>query len=201
MMGQQWTPLPGAESEVKALQALFAAGGRENRSTVLLGAQASEANLLAHNTSGGLARYRYLHFAAHGHLSTAAPLLSALVLAQGANPPGVDGYVTAAEWLLYKLDSDLIVLSACQSGLGSRVHGEGVMGIPYALFVAGNRRTLLSLWPVSDDSTARFMARLYTKLHAGTRVDEALAAVKREFARGGRDSHPLHWAGFVLYGD
>jgi CHAT domain-containing protein len=201
LMGQQWYPLPGAESEVKAIHALLGADGRKDRSTVLLGAQASEANLLARNASGELARYRYLHFAAHGHLSTAAPLLSALVLAQGENPPGVDGYVTAAEWLLYRLDSDLIVLSACQTGLGNRVQGEGVMGIPYALFVAGNRRTLLSLWPVSDASTARFMARLYSKLHGGARIDEALAAVKREFASGGRDSHPIHWAGFVLYGD
>jgi CHAT domain-containing protein/tetratricopeptide (TPR) repeat protein len=197
LMGQHWEPLPGAEAEVKAIHALFPGGG----SHLALGTDASEASLLAHNTNGDLARYRYLHFAVHGHLSTDAPLLSALVLAQGGNPPGIDGYVTAAEWLLYRLNSDLIVLSACQSGLGTRIQGEGVMGIPYALFVAGNRRTLLSLWPVSDASTARFMTRFYSKLQAGVPIAEALAAVKREFMRGGRDANPMHWAGFVLYGD
>lgn len=197
LLGQQWTPLPGAESEVHAISALF----RSERTTALLGAEASEASLVERNRSGELARYRYLHFAAHGFLSPDMPALSALVLAQAGNPPGIDGYVTAAEWPQYRLDSDLIVLSACQSGLGRQIQGEGVMGLPYALFVAGNRQTLLSLWPVSDASTARLMTGFYAKLRRGMRPAEALAAVKREFRRSPRDAHPLHWAGFVLYGD
>lgn len=197
LMGQSWPPLPGAESEVSAIRALF----RKERTTALLGSDATESNLIERNRTGELARYRYLHFAAHGFLSTDVPALSALVLAQAGNPRGVDGYVTASEWPQYRLDSDLIVLSACQSALGKQIQGEGVMGLPYALFVAGNRQTLLSLWPVGDESTARFMTRFYTRLRAGARPADALAAVKREFRRSPRDAHPLHWAGFVLYGD
>jgi len=195
LLGQRWQPLPGAESEVQAIRALF------RDSTALLGPDANEANLVQRDRSGELARYRFLHFAAHGFLSTNVPALSALVLSQAGNPPGFDGYVTAAEWPRYRLDSELIVLSACQSALGTQIQGEGVMGLPYALFVAGNRKTLLSLWPVADESTARFMTRFYTRLRAGAGVAEALAAVKREFRRSPRDADPLHWAGFVLYGD
>lgn len=197
VIGQQWQPLPGTALEVKSIAALF---GRM-KTTALLGTEASESNLKERDRAGEMARYRYLHFAAHGYLSTEVPALSALVLSQVGNPPGVDGYLTAAEWPLYRLDSDLIVLSACQTGLGKQVSGQGVMGLPYALFVAGNRQTLLTLWPVADDSAARFMTRFYARLRAGLRPRDALAAVKRETVLDRRHSAPLHWAGFVLYGD
>jgi CHAT domain-containing protein len=111
-----------------------------------------------------------------------------------------DGYVTAAEWTGYTLRSDLIVVSACETGVGRVIEGEGIAGLPYALFVAGNRNSLLTLWPVADQSTAVFVERFFALLRAGRSQGEALAAVKREFATSGRFGAPVHWAPFVLWG-
>ena len=125
----------------------------------------------------------------------------AQLLGQVGKAPGTDGYVTAGEWPAYDLQSDLIVLSACDTGVGRVVQGEGVMGLPYALYVAGNRNTLLSLWPVVDESTTRFMVAFFTRLKAGMPQVKALAETKREFARDAKVGLPLFWAPFVLYGD
>jgi CHAT domain-containing protein/tetratricopeptide (TPR) repeat protein len=192
-LGMDWPPLPGAEREARAVAALFPGA------VVFTGNDATEERLQQMDASGELARYRYLLFATHGYLSTEAPALSAVVLRQPGSAR-TDGYVTAAEWAGYTLRSDLTVLSACETGLGKEVAGEGVMGLPYALFVAGNRNTLLSLWKVPDASTAEFMIRFFRKLRSGTPQVTALAQTKREMAATPRYKDPLHWAGFVLYG-
>ena len=85
---------------------------------------ATEAKLQELNRSGELAKYKYLLFSAHGYLSTEEPALSALVLGQVNKAPGTDGYVTASEWPAYDLKSDLIVLSACDTGVGKVVQGK-----------------------------------------------------------------------------
>jgi CHAT domain-containing protein len=144
--------------------------------------------------------YRILHFATHGYLNPQAPALSAIVLSQVATSPRADGYVTAAEWPAYELDTDLIVLSGCETGRGRLVEGEGVMGLPYALFVAGNRNAVLTLWKVADRSGAAFVTRFMQRVASGTAVAQALAATKREFSVHPAYAHPMHWAGFVHYG-
>jgi CHAT domain-containing protein/tetratricopeptide (TPR) repeat protein len=195
-LGIGWSALPGTRVEVEAVTRAFA-GKRVVR---LVGRDASEATLQRLNASGDLRRFRYLHFATHGYLSLDVPALSAIVLSQNAPTATADGYITAAEWPAYELDSDLIVLSGCETGRGRAVDGEGIMGLPYALFVAGNRNAVLTLWKVADDSSARFVARFMRQVAAGVNVADALARTKREFARDPRHAHPLHWAGFVQYG-
>lgn len=197
LLDLNWANLPGSEKEVAQVAALFGPAEADVR----LRGDATEANLIALNRDRGLARYRYLLFSAHGYLSTEEPALSALVLGQVGKAPGTDGYITAGEWPAYDLQSDLIVLSACDTGVGRVVQGEGVMGLPYALYVAGNRNTLLSLWPVVDESTTRFMVAFFTRLKAGMAQVRALAETKREFARDAKLGQPLFWAPFVLYGD
>ena len=192
-----WPPLPGARHEIDAVGKLFAAQPRD----LYVDADATDTRLRALDASGELARYRHLLFAAHGYLSTGAPALSALVLGRDPADPASDGYVTVAEWVGYRLASDLVVLSACDTGGGREIQGEGVMGLPFALFVAGNRNALLSLWPVYDEGTAEFMRRFFTQVRAGTPHADALAATKRSLARDPRYAAPAHWAGFVLYGD
>ena len=192
-LGIDWPPLPGAVREAHAIAALFPGA------TVFTGDEASEERLQQLNARGDLTQFRYLLFSTHGYLSTEAPALSSIVLRQPGSQ-GADGYVTAAEWVGYSLRSDLTVLSACETGLGKEVAGEGVMGLPYALFVAGNRNTLLSLWKVPDASTAEFMVRFFRKLRAGTNQVTALAQTKREMMQSARFRDPIHWAGFVLYG-
>lgn len=191
---QAWAPLPGTEVEVLKLRALMP------NSDVFLKRDASEARLIDMNRRGDLRNYRYLHFAVHGHLSADEPSLSSLVLTQTHLAGGTDGYVTAAEWAGYDLRSDLTVLSACDTGLGRVVSGEGVMGLPYALFVAGNVNTILSLWPVLDETAPVVMERLFRRIRQGMPAARALSETKRETARDPKTQHPANWAPFILVG-
>jgi CHAT domain-containing protein len=196
-LGLAWHDLPGAAREIATVSRIFAAPS----SDVLTGDQATETSLRALDASGALSRYRYLLFAAHGYLSTEAPALSAVVLGVDPSDPSSDGYVTVAEWVGYRLASELIVLSACETGVGREVQGEGIMGLPFALFVAGNRNALLTLWPVNDASTAELMRKFFVHVRTGMPHADALAEAKRALAKDPRYAAPAHWAGFVLYGD
>ena len=189
-----WPPLPGTKDEINAVRKLFPSND------TFMEAQASEAKLQELNTTGALKNYRYLHFAVHGNLSTADPALSSIVLSQVNLKEGTDGYVTAAKWPGYDLRSDLTLLSACESGLGRTISGEGVMGLPFALFVAGSVNTLLTLWPVDDAATAKFVEAFFAKLKIGQTAAQALTATKREFSKDSRFSNPVFWAPFVLVG-
>lgn len=189
----EWPPLPGALEEIQRVARLF------DGAVVLTGDDASEDKVREMEAAGDLRKFRYLHFAAHAVLSTSVPELSALVLRQPGNAQW-DGYLTAAEWSTLRLESDLIVLSACETALGKHVAGEGVTGLPYALFVAGNRATLLTLWRIPDRSTSAFITSFFERLRAGEPRERALAATKREFLRGGRFAHPAYWGAFALYG-
>ncbi len=193
-----WEELPGSEREVAAIAALFP----PEQVVVLTGDAASESELIERNATRELAQFRYLLFSTHGYLSTVEPALSAVVLSQVGRAPDTDGYITASEWTRYDLQSDLIVLSACETGVGRIVQGEGVTGLPFALYVAGNRNTLLSLWPVVDESTALFMSEFFRRLRAGESQVQALNAVKRGFINDPerRFDAALFWAPFILYG-
>lgn len=125
----------------------------------------------------------------------------------GANLPpgeGVDGYLTAKEAAQLRLDgTDLMVLSACDTGSGTEQSGEGLYGLQRALTVAGARSTLLSLWRVEDAATAYFMRRYYERLREGLAPMEALVAVQEEFRSDPprRDWRlPSAWAAWQLTG-
>ncbi len=193
----RWAPLPGAAAEIARVQSAFSG---TSQTQALTGRHASEPTLQRMERDHDLRRFRYIHVATHGYLSPSLPALSAIVLSPTDVGPGADGYLTAAELPAYHFDSDLIVLSACETGRGTELAGEGIMGLPYALFVGGNRSAMLTLWKVVDDSTARFVAQFFTHVAAGAAPAVALARTKREFLRDPRYAHPLHWAGFVLYG-
>jgi tetratricopeptide (TPR) repeat protein len=193
----KWKNLPGALEELSQLEKLF----KETKPHIYKQAQATEAKLQTLNQQGLLAQHRYLVFSAHGYLSDDVPALSSIVLGQVNNSKGIDGYVTAGEWPGYDLKSDLMVLSACETGLGEVVGGEGVMGLPYAFYVAGNKNTILTLWSISDKVTAEFITSFFRKLKAGRGQVEALTATKREFLNKGKPyNNPKYWAAFVLYG-
>jgi len=194
-LDERWEPLPGTEAEVRAVEALFPDSNR-----VYLGKQATEQQLQALNASGELRNFRYLLFSTHGYTSPDEPALSAIVLGLQQRTAEADGYVTASEWPGYDLRSDLTMLSACDTGMGKLVSGEGVMGLPFALFVAGNVNTVLTLWPVDDRATAEFVRRLFERIKAGQGASQALTETKREFLSHRRYSHPRYWAAFVLVG-
>jgi CHAT domain-containing protein len=195
----QWCNLPGAQRELDNLTKLFA----DTQPLIIQGEQANEGHLKQLNGDGILAHYQYLMFSTHGYLSNESPALSSLVLDQLQTTTENDGYITAGEWVGYTMKSDLMVLSACQTGEGKVQRGEGILGLPYALYVAGNKNTLLTLWTVIDDTTADFTTRFFKKLKDGkgkvSQID-ALMATKREFLQDKKYSLPVYWAAFVLYG-
>jgi len=189
-----WCNLPGTETELTNVKELF------TDALIFKNEQATESQLQRLNADGTLTRYRYILLSAHSYLSTKVPALSAIVLDPHTKTNNTDGYITASEWPGYNLQSDLMVLSACQTGVGEIMRGEGVMGLPYAFYVAGNKNTLLTLWSVLDDSTAEFTTRFFQKLKNGQGQIEALTATKREFLTSEEYKRPLYWGAFVMYG-
>jgi len=191
-----WPRLPGSAQEVAQSAKVFPTSQRQ----VYVRDAASEATLQSLDREGELARYRYLLFATHALLNTEAPQLSSVVLAQNAVTPQANGYVTAVKWANYRLASDMIVLSGCETALGQEVHGEGVTGLPYAMMVAGSRSALLTLWRIDDEFAARFVPRVIAGVKAGLSPAGALSAAKRAMLQDPEFSSPGYWAAFVLYG-
>jgi CHAT domain-containing protein len=145
------------------------------------------------------------HFAAQGDEN---PLLRSGIVLAGANQPEADpeddGYLTALEVArLNWKGTEMVVISACQSGKGDITAGEGVYGLKRAIAVAGARSSLLSLWNVDDLATAAFMESFYGKLKAGMARADSLAATQRQFRQSSNAAwrHPYVWAAFQLSGD
>lgn len=181
--------LPATESETRAIASMF-------RVSPFIGEDASEGRAKAE-----MGRARYIHFAVHGDLNEAAPMYSAVVLARDQQE---DGLLHAREILDLDLKAELVVLSACQTALGQEVNGEGIVGLSWSLFVAGASSTVVSQWPVRDDSTRELMANFYARLKTqGGRPDNFAAALREaqlSLLRGRGYRGPYFWAPFVLVG-
>ena len=182
---------------VEADQILRVASGKQNWKAT--GYNASRAAAL----SGRLSDYRYIHFATHGVLDTERPSLSALVLSQSDekhNPQ--DGFLRVNDIYNTRLSADLVVLSACQTGLGKEVRGEGLMGLTRAFLYAGAPRVIVSLWSVNDRATAELMTMLYRgMLREGKSPAAALRAAQLELRKQKRWESPYYWAAFVQHGE
>lgn len=154
-------------------------------------------------TGGALADYRILHFATHGLLNARHPELSGLVLSlydERGNPQS--GFLATADVFDMKLGADVVVLSACETGLGREVRGEGLVGLTRGFMYAGAPRVVVSLWSVSDNATAELMKAFYRQLLAGRqRPAAALRVAQLELWRTERWRAPFYWAPFVLQGD
>jgi CHAT domain-containing protein len=135
-------------------------------------------------------------------------MYSHLLLAQAGGEGEEDGLLEAWELMRLDLKADLAVLSACETARGRVGRGEGMIGLTWALFVAGVPRTVVSQWKVRSDSTAELMVEFHRRLQtrpagAATRggVAEALRGAALKVAGDRRYRHPFHWAGFVVVGD
>lgn len=183
--GARLAPLPFAAAEARGIADLFSDSGAD----LLLGRQATVKRWLELNPT----RYRYLHFAAHAQVSDRRPASTRLILA------GSSLELPAIRRL--DLRAELVTLSACETGLGRPIRGEGIIGLPYAFLAAGARATLVTLWRVADRSAADFMQEFYQEVHAGRAPSEALLNVRRRWISAGGDAaHPSHWAPFILVG-
>jgi CHAT domain-containing protein/Tfp pilus assembly protein PilF len=187
--------LPYARREAEEILALTGAG------PVLAVSGAAASRELAQ--SGRLRDYRILHFATHGLYNDLHPELSALALADlDASGRPVDGHLRAYEVSSLDLRADLVVLSACRTGLAGETGGAGLVGLTHGFLQAGAPRLIVSLWDVDDRATSELMKRLYTgllreKLSPAAALRQAqISLLREEHWRA-----PYHWAGFLLQGD
>lgn len=152
-------------------------------------------------TSSSLNQYRILHFATHGFVNDENPELSGIVLSL-VNKQGQDirGYLRLED--LFNLDypADLIVLSACETGLGKEIQGEGLVGLTRGLMYAGGKRLVVSLWQVSDEGTSAFMQEFYRQmLQEGKPANQALRATQLKMWH--QEPNPYYWAAFTFLGE
>ena len=196
LMDNSLAPLPDAERQVNWLRRQY---GQQN-SKVLTG------NLATETSFKTLApQYGILHLAAHGLYDDLDPMRSSIVLSQTGKAPGEDGFLEAREIIRLKLKAELAILSACETGRGQIRDGEGIIGLPYALFVAGCPTTIVSQWKVSAQSTADLMMALHTRLNQKPNQAskaEALRQAAVSLINGSNPEfrHPFFWAGFIVFG-
>jgi CHAT domain-containing protein len=205
--------LPGTRDEVGVIATLAPS------STLLLGPDASEQEIVRLAESGRLSSFRTLHLATHALVDDERPENSSLILSRVDLPNPLqaamdgsriyDGVLTAKEILReWKLDADLVTLSACETGLGKEIAGEGMVGFAHAFLQAGARSLLVSLWKVDDVATSLLMQRFYENWW---RRDMPKAKALQEAKRWLREwkdesgatpfAHPYYWSAFILIGD
>ena len=154
-------------------------------------------------SSPDLTQYRYVHFATHGMLDAHYPELSGLVLSM-VNERGetVDGYLRLQDIFNLNLPVELVVLSACETGLGKEVRGEGLVGLTRGFMYAGSPRVVVSLWKVDDAATAELMRHFYEgMLRQKLRPAAALRAAQLSMWNKSAWHAPYFWAAFVLQGE
>jgi CHAT domain-containing protein len=165
-------------------------------SVTLDGGGSSEAAL----KSQPLGDFKVLHFAAHGVSSESEPDRAALVLSPGRDSE--DGLWQAREIQRTRLNADVVVLSACETGSGRLQGQEGVMNLARSFLTAGAKSVVASLWSVDDRSTATLMEYFYTHLAQGATVSAALRQAQLDFIKNyGEKAKPYLWAGFEVIGD
>jgi CHAT domain-containing protein/Tfp pilus assembly protein PilF len=160
-------------------------------------------------THPGLADYQIIHFATHGIFNTQHPERSGLVFSRlTASGSYRNSDLTLQEIFNLKLQADLVVLSACKTGLGQTIdtvqdtQGEGLVGLTRGFMYAGAPRVLVSLWSVNDESTAMLMSQFYqNKLAQGMTPAAALRQAQLDLLRQPKYQAPFHWAPFILQGE
>jgi CHAT domain-containing protein/tetratricopeptide (TPR) repeat protein len=155
-------------------------------------------------TSAELSQYQIVHFATHGLLNRTHPELSGVVLSlvdRQGEPQ--DGFLQLHDVYNLDLPAELVVLSACQTGLGKAVWGEGLVGLTRGFMYAGSKRVVASLWGVQDSATAELMKRFYGAMlgEKQMRPAEALRAAQVEMWKQKRWRSPYYWGGFMLFGE
>jgi CHAT domain-containing protein/tetratricopeptide (TPR) repeat protein len=209
------TRLPGTRKELELAAELWAS---QNRGPVrmVVGRDAGEERLKQE-----CAGWQILHIATHGFYNVSkdgatdptagSPLLRSGLLLAGANligkkgrRSGEDGFLTAEEVAQLNLDgTELVVLSACATGLGEVMNGEGAYGLRRSFQMAGARTVICTLWPISDRATAELIGNIYAV--PGRPIPDATRSMAlrhiSEMRRSGKQNHPKDWAAFIAVGD
>ena len=184
---QQLSALPGTEQEANAIGKLF-------KTQPLIGNQATETEVTKR-----LSQAQLIHLATHGLFDDIQGLNSSIALAPGnKDNEKSDGLLTAGEILDLKLNAELVVLSACDTGRG-QISGDGVIGLSRSLISAGVPSVLVSLWAVPDAPTAELMTEFYQNLQKSP--DKAQALRQAMLTTMKQHPNPVDWAAFTLIGE
>ncbi|MFY9618516.1 MAG: CHAT domain-containing protein [Pyrinomonadaceae bacterium] len=188
--------LLGTRTEAEAIAANARTGGAKAEVWMDLGA--SEEKIHASNVSN----YRIVHIATHGLLNVERPQFTGVVLSLVGNT-SADGFLRTDEIFNLKMAPSLVMLSACETGLGKEKRGEGVMGLTRAFIYAGAPTVGVSLWSVSDNATAQLMTDFYKRFLAPGSASPSSAMRDAQLAMiaGKNYSAPVYWAPFVLVGE
>jgi CHAT domain-containing protein len=190
-----FSELPETAAEVRGI-----AGLPGVRADVLLGPDATEATVKQE-----CSRYPVIHFATHGFYDSTNPMYSGILFSQTGDSKE-DGFWEAREIAQQTLNTDLVVVSACDTARGEIFAGEGVIGLSWAFFAAGTPTSLLTTWQVNDQSTSQMMRELYRQWGIGDggrfHTDKAVALQRSQkwMLSQKRYSDPYYWAPFVLIG-
>lgn len=193
-----WQDLPRLPFSREEANAISAVTPPQQR-LMALGFAASRAMA----TSPEPGKYRIVHFATHALLDEKNPQDSGLVLSMvdRAGQPQ-DGFLGLEDIYNLNLPVDLVVLSACKTGLGKKIKGEGLMGLTRGFMHAGARRVLATLWSVDDAATAQLMKRVYkAMLMDGLEPAAALRRAQLQMWRQATWNHPYNWGAFILQGE
>jgi len=197
MEGLPLARLTGTRTEAEQISKLAKTSG--GQADVWLDLDANEDNLGTRD----ITKYRIIHVATHGLLNAERPQFTGVVLSLVGNKTH-DGFVRTDEVFNLRLGSPLVMLSACETGLGKEKRGEGVMGLTRAFMYAGAPTVGVSLWSVADKSTADLMTDFYRRLLStgdSTTSSGALRGAQLAMITGKKYSAPFYWAPFVLVGD
>lgn len=191
-----WFPdLPHSEEEVHAIVNLF--GMEDHRTAGFYHSDATKENFLA-----SAEEYTHIHIASHGFFNEEEPMLSGVLFSPGdySDIEGERDILFAGEIYGLNLDSDLVVLSSCESGVGTLQRGEGIMSLTRGFIHAGARNLLVSLWKVTDRHTADLMEEFYRHVLQGETYTEALRNTKLRMIEQDDTALPIFWSGFVMIG-
>ncbi len=192
-MSEKLEPLPESERLVNELGKMYGA----NRSKVYIGDQAREETAKTESP-----KYRIVQFATHGILNNVSPMYSHLVLAQNDKNPNEDGLLEAWEMKDLDLKADMVILSACETARGRISNGEGVIGMSWAMFIAGTPTTVASQWKVESKSTTELMLEFHRQLLKGNvSKAEALRRASLKVMKMPKYRHPSYWGAFVIVGN
>ncbi len=183
--------LPGTKKEVKEISQLFES--HKTQTDLFIEANASKSAV----TSELVAQSNIIHFATHGIVDEVHPERSQICL---TTKDGSNGSLFTGDIYSLKFDADLVVLSACETGLGKLSKGEGIIGLTRAIIYSGANNMVVSLWSVADNSTSQLMIDFYSNMLNGQDYSTALANAKRKMIKDGANSQPYYWAPFVLIG-
>jgi CHAT domain-containing protein/Tfp pilus assembly protein PilF len=189
--GFSFSEIPYSRYEIEAIAKYFPKCQRD----IFIGKEAREEVLKNRQYNN----YQIIHFACHCFLDERFPIRSALVLTSDYDREE-DGFLQVRELYNLKMNANLVVLSACQTGKGLIESGEGILGLSRIFFYSGARSVLSTLWAINDRVTAKFMNVYYSFLEKGNSKTLALRLAKQSMINS-KYSHPYYWAGYVLNGE